>query len=237
MTRTSKDAGDTIECGIGVREVLAGDGSVKRRLTVHCSPRGEGVEVATCAVCARCVEVRLPAQGLRGFVLCHRLATDAAESTTDPGLRTPVSAVMERDIVCVLPEVTVEAVAALLLEWGVSGIPVVDESGHPIGMISSTDLLREHREFSGRATAEAVAEVGGDPTRPATTSVRPTAGAVMTPLVFSVVEDTALCRAAALMSTEGFHQVPVVLGDGSVGGLLSTRDVTRWVAQSERPPK
>ena len=59
----------------------------------------------------------------------------------------------------------------------------------------------------------------------------------MTPLVFSVVESTELSRAAALMSAEGFQQLPVVMGDGSVGGLLSTRDVARWVGSLERSRK
>ena len=43
-----------------------------------------------------------------------------------------------------------------------------------------------------------------------------TAADVMNPLVFSVMETTELSRAIGMMSDGGFHQVPVVMGDGTV---------------------
>jgi len=220
----SNELADARECGIGVREILSGDGTVRRRLMVHCDPRREAVYVSNCAACERCIGFRPPIQGQSGTVLCRCYEGESSRAA-DAGLQSPVRAVMERNIVCVRPDVPVETVAALLLEWGADGVPVVDEDGHPIGMISWTDLLRER--FDG-ATPSA---------GPAQPSAHTTAGEVMTPLVFSVVESTELSRAVSLMSAEGFQQLPVVMGDGSVGGLLSTRDIVRWVGRSERVKK
>lgn len=229
----SNDPTDTVECGIGVREILSGDGAVKRRLMVHCDPRNEAVYVSNCAACERCIGFRPPAQGRSGTVMCRRFEGEATVPV-EVGLRTPVRAVMERNIVCVRRDVSVETIAALLLEWGADGVPVVDEDGHPIGMISWTDLLREQLEAPSPPAEPGEASVADLAVEAPALS---TAGDVMTPLVFSVVEGTELSRAAALMSAEGFQQLPVVMGDGSIGGLLSTRDVARWVGSMDRAGK
>jgi CBS domain-containing protein len=229
----SNDPTDTVECGIGVREILSGDGAVKRRMMVHCDPRNEAVYVSNCAACERCIGFRPPVQGQSGTVMCRRFEGEGTV-TVEAGMRTPVRVVMERNIVCVRRDVSVETIAALLLEWGADGVPVVDEDGHPIGMISWTDLLREQLEAPSPPAEPGEASVADLALVAPSLS---TAGDVMTPLVFSVVEGTELSRAAALMSAEGFQQLPVVMGDGSIGGLLSTRDVARWVGSLDRAGK
>lgn len=203
---------NAIQRTMGVREILSADGAVRRRLTVHCDLRQEAVDVAFCAGCASGIDVRPGVGDQAGVVLCQRLDGDAP-TPPEPARRTLVHTVMDRDIVCVTAAVGVDSVATLLLQWGASGVPVVDDGGHPIGMVSATDLLRVHPVVDGRA-----------------------AGDVMTSLVFSVVETTELARAVALMSAGGFHQIPVVLGDGTIGGLLSTRDVAHRVARSAPLP-
>lgn len=152
---------------------------------------------------------------------------------TRADVRIPVRTVMGRNVVCVTADVSVETVAGLLVELGAGGVPVVDEDGHAIGMISATDLLRKRPGADGRAAQGRDADLAGvaDPTSRSPSACR-TAGEMMTPCVFSVVESTELVRATALMASEGLDQLPVLMGDGSVGGMLSTRDVARWVAQS-----
>ncbi|MDO9017062.1 MAG: CBS domain-containing protein [Deltaproteobacteria bacterium] len=200
----------TIECGIGVREILSGDGGVRRRLMVHCEPQHEAVYVATCTVCPRCLGIRAPGEETPGAVICRSSDDDEPTVTDDLGMRTPVRAVMERDVACVTADVSVDALVALLIRRGASAAAVVDEDGHPVGIVSWSDCLRV------RAGA---ADAGRN------------AADVMTPMVFSVTETTELSRAIDLMADGGFHQVPVVMGDGSVGGMLSTREVVRWLAR------
>ena len=229
----SNDPANTVECGIGVREILSGDGDVRRRLMVHCAPRNEAVYVSNCAACERCVGFRPPAQAQSGTVICRRFEGEA-RAPVEAGLRTPVREVMERNIVCVRRDVSVETIAALLLEWGADGVPVVDEDGHPSGLISWTDLLREPLDAPPAPVEPGEASVASPAVEAPALAM---AGDVMTPLVFTVVEGTELSRAAALMSAEGFQQLPVVMGDGSIAGLLSTRDVARWVGSMDRSGK
>ena len=51
------------------------------------------------------------------------------------------------DPVSVKPETTLKEAAEIMLRWHVGGLPVVDDHGKPIGVITYTDLLRE---FVGR---------------------------------------------------------------------------------------
>src|SRR6516164_5457763 len=57
--------------------------------------------------------------------------------------------VMTTDVITVDPDTTVQAVAALLAQHGISGAPVVDSGGRLVGIISEGDLL--HRAEIGTA--------------------------------------------------------------------------------------
>lgn len=57
----------------------------------------------------------------------------------DPNDETPVSAFMTRDVVTVGPDDTIEELAAPTAH-GYTHLPVIDERGGLIGMISTTDL-------------------------------------------------------------------------------------------------
>jgi CBS-domain-containing membrane protein len=52
------------------------------------------------------------------------------------------SEVMTRNVFTVDPETPTRAVAKLLLDKGISAVPVVDANGAPIGMASESDLVR-----------------------------------------------------------------------------------------------
>jgi CBS domain-containing protein len=51
------------------------------------------------------------------------------------------------DPISVRPETSLKEAAELMLRWHVGGLPVTDEHGKAVGMITYTDLLRE---FVGR---------------------------------------------------------------------------------------
>ena len=57
--------------------------------------------------------------------------------------------VMTTDVITVDPDTTVQALAALLAERGISGASVVDSRGRLVGIISEGDLL--HRAEIGTA--------------------------------------------------------------------------------------
>ncbi len=50
--------------------------------------------------------------------------------------------VMTTSVVTVSPDTSMQEIAELLLEHCISAVPVVDEDGEVIGMVSEGDLLR-----------------------------------------------------------------------------------------------
>jgi CBS domain-containing protein len=113
---------------------------------------------------------------------------------------------MSLNVHCVTEDVTLTKLASCLIHGGMSGVPVVDERGKPVGIVSKTDLLR-HGVTPGARVKN-----------------------IMTPLSFTVHEDQSVSKAAALMAYEGIHRLPVVDDEGTVVGLLSSLDILHWLA-------
>lgn len=128
---------------------------------------------------------------------------------------TPVSTIMATDLVVVRPEQSIEELESLLLSRNISGAPVVDHTGRPIGIVSKTDLLARR----GTAGASVV-----------------TVRDVMMRTAFSVTDHESIARAAGMMAFEGVHRVPVVDRNGVVTGVVSPLDVMRWLAREHGYP-
>lgn len=156
-----------------------------------------------------------------------------------PAETTPVAEVMTKHVVCVPPDLGIEALTDLFLERGISGAPVVDSAGRTLGIVSKTDVLRDYADRgetgevgkpelqSGGIRAQLDRGMHVQELRDAT--VRD----VMTPLAFTLPESASIARASALMALEGVHRVPVVAPNGKVVGILSALDVLRWLALRE----
>jgi CBS domain-containing protein len=50
--------------------------------------------------------------------------------------------VMTRDVICCSPEESIEAAELQMRDGRVRRVPVVDEDGHPVGLVSMNDLAR-----------------------------------------------------------------------------------------------
>ena len=152
--------------------------------------------------------------------------------------RTPIGEIMTKAVISVDPDLSVDALLNLFLERGISGAPVVDSSGRPIGVVSKTDLLRDHFERGdSEETAPPTLRRQGIEVRLEGMHVERTSDVcvrdVMTPLAFTLAENASVARASALMALETVHRVPVVSAAGRVIGILSTLDVLRWLARQE----
>lgn len=66
-----------------------------------------------------------------------------------------VAQIMSQPAICCRPEMSVEAVAELLMRNGLSRLPVIDETHRLVGMISKTDLIEEYYERGDTAEVEA----------------------------------------------------------------------------------
>lgn len=151
-----------------------------------------------------------------------------------PGDNTPVSAVMTCKALCVRKDHSIEALAALLVTHRISGVPVVDAEGRPIGVVSKTDLVRERHENGDTAALEVAHGTSSieDGFHELPVS-RGTVADVMTPVAISLHEHSSVSCAAALMAMEGLHRVVVVGDDDRVTGIVTALDIMRWVAVND----
>lgn len=146
--------------------------------------------------------------------------------------------VMTRNVITVDPDATVQAVAGLLSERGISGAPVVDSSGKLVGIISEGDLLRRteigtDQPGSARrswwledfATARA---------RDYVKSHGRTVRDIMSRDVVSVTDDADLSEIARLLETNRIKRVPV-LHDGKIVGIVSRSNLVRALSAVPAP--
>ena len=119
----------------------------------------------------------------------------------------------------VTPETLVRDAARDMVRAGVEGLPVVDEEGRLVGMLSERELLRHllNHQLSG-ASASRSENTG--------VSARKTVRDVMTRQVLCVSVEQPLAEVASLMSNKELDRVPVV-HSGRLVGVLTRGDIVR----------
>lgn len=142
---------------------------------------------------------------------------------------------MIRDVVMVTPTTGVQEIARLLWSRGVSGVPVVDDGGKLVGIVSELDLLVRNANLhipQYLRVLDVMIPLGSrhefeEELRRATGA---TAADVMTRLVITVKPDTDLADAATLMLDKDVNHLPV-LDNGRLVGIISRADFVRLLAQ------
>lgn len=141
---------------------------------------------------------------------------------------------MTRPVIAVRPMTPLKEVARLLVENGISGLPVVDGRGHVLGVISEGDLLVKaggpqevrHRRLSWLLGDSAATKARL--TRLAAT----TAGGAMTVPAVTIEAASPIRAAAALMTERQVNRLPVV-EDGRLVGIVSRADLVRSFVRSD----
>ena len=143
-----------------------------------------------------------------------------------------VGEVMTRDVVSVTPETPLKDVAAVLVERGVSGLPVCDADGAVVGVLSEADLLVKQGgspDRSGGLFAWLVETASA----PDLAKLRAhTAGEAMTTPAVTVPAGSAVSEAARTMVSLGVNRLPVV-EDGRLVGIVTRADLVRLFTRSD----
>ena len=143
--------------------------------------------------------------------------------------------IMTRTVISVTPEQTVREAATLMLTNHVSGLPVIDDTGRVVGMVSEGDFLRRseigtprkrNRLLSfifghGAAAEDYVYEHGRRISE------------IMTPYAVTVDEKAQLSDIVDLMERNNIKRIPVVEG-GKLVGIISRSNMLQAVASLAR---
>src|SRR5690242_20738767 len=140
-----------------------------------------------------------------------------------------VADIMSKQLITLLPGHSVRHAAQIMLEQGVSGVPVVD-ADQVVGILTEGDLLRRvELSTEGNRTRLPLSAAGTARDFVRTHSWR--VADVMSSPVVTVDQDMSLADAAILLSTRGIKRVPV-LHDGRLVGVLSRADLLKIIARS-----
>lgn len=129
---------------------------------------------------------------------------------------------MTAPAVTVTPLTLVKEAARLMAERRISGLPVIDETGTLLGIVTEADLMR----------LETVPDPRAQSAPPASRTAPRLVGDVMTRDVVTCDADTDLGICVQRMLEAGIKRVPV-LRDGRVVGVLSRHDVMKVIARDD----
>lgn len=149
-------------------------------------------------------------------------------------MRMTVADVMTTDVKAVHKNAAFHAVAQTLVDNDVSGVPVLDDDGRVVGVVSEADLLHKE-EFKERYFGERYRPslrvrlrhlLAGEPS-PSYKATGETAGELMTSPAVVTTPDTPVVVAARMMEQHGVKRLPVVTSDGSLVGIVTRRDLVK----------
>lgn len=147
--------------------------------------------------------------------------------------------IMSKNVVTIHFETSLQEALETLSDERISGAPVVDETGKPVGVISLTDLVRYEVNKAPKGTStyyteaddpEDVQRVEEQGELEDVLSTVPVTRA-MTPLVVSVKPGTTVPEIAGIMSRQRIHRV-LVIEKGKIAGLVSSMDLLKALAKS-----
>lgn len=143
--------------------------------------------------------------------------------------------IMTREVVTIRPEASVEELARLLEERRISGVPVLDQSGTLVGVVTQSDLLQRSRDLE-LPPALNILDLHLFLETPANFQKRlekllgNKVSDVMTANPLSLAPDTPVNEIAALMTDRKVHTLPV-LEEGKLVGIVGKLDLIRGLAR------
>ncbi|MEU6944440.1 CBS domain-containing protein [Streptomyces sp. NPDC046316] len=136
-----------------------------------------------------------------------------------PASRYTVSDVMTHTAIAIGRDAPYKETVALMDQWKVSALPVLEGEGRVVGVVSEADLLpkEEFRSVEPRPDEFAEASKAG--------AVR--AGELMSSPAVTVHPDATLAEAARIMATRKVKRLPVVNDIGMLEGVVSRSDLLK----------
>lgn len=127
--------------------------------------------------------------------------------------------VMTTSVITATPETPLLSVAKTMMDRHVRAIPVIDENGHVLGIVTDRNVMSR---FLPQLETREPAVGGLEVAEPGGVAVRD----VMDRSVMCVNDDQPLADVAALMLDKGLERLPVV-AEGALVGFLTGGDIIR----------
>lgn len=137
--------------------------------------------------------------------------------------------IMTREVYAVTETTTLETLTKLLRDHAISGVPVMNRQGWPVGVVSIYDLVHQGgRESDPELPASQYWSSGTSLPRGfhelPSTGTHLTVKDIMTPAVFAVEEDTPLAIICEYFLRGQIHRV-LVTREGELTGIITSSDL------------
>lgn len=145
-----------------------------------------------------------------------------------------VSEIMREPVITITQERTLEEVAEKMLNNHVGGLPVVDDEGKIVGMVTESDFsAKEHaipfsRTYAPQLFGEWMSKEGVDKAYEAARSIQ--VKEIMSSPAVTIQEDDTVAEAVRQMLEHHVHRMPVVRDDVPIG-MVSRHDLLKLVVQ------
>jgi CBS domain-containing protein len=143
---------------------------------------------------------------------------------------------MIKDVITVKENDSLRHLLTELVDHKIGGVPVVDDNGKMVGMVSDGDVLRSlspQREqtvldfymmvfiYQGQESDVSIKQMMDEPVRKIMTKKK----------IYSVMLDDHFEKVLKVLSHHHFKKVPVVDEDKKVVGVISRGDVIRYISR------
>lgn len=135
----------------------------------------------------------------------------------------------------------VRQAAVVLSEQAISAVPVINEAGRPVGVVSRADIVRVVGGELGTARCALSCESCDNSTimpqgiRPDQLDPRicdcPTVSDTMTPEVFSIGTDATVLQIVEKLLSENVNRLFVIDNEGTLVGVITALDVIRSLSR------
>jgi len=142
--------------------------------------------------------------------------------------------IMSKNVITVGKQTSVSELAEILWKNRISGVPVLDENGDVISVVTESDLIDQTKKIhiptmisildsvifleSSKKTEKEIKKMAGN-----------TVQDICSMKLVSVSEDTGLDEIATIMAEKSVHTLPVIK-DGKLVGVIGKSDIIRSMA-------
>lgn len=142
-----------------------------------------------------------------------------------------VSEIMTKEVITVTPETPIHEVASLIFDKNLTGMPVIDQFWHVVGIITEYDLMSRSEHIHLPTYLNLLKQLTkGSNTKEISSSIQKiqslAAKDLMTREVVTVAPETPIEDAAQIFADQHINPLPVVK-DGMLIGIVSRADIVK----------
>lgn len=136
-----------------------------------------------------------------------------------------VGEIMTKKVITAKRESSLHEVSDLLSENGISGLPVLDEENHVIGVVSEADILSMAGMEKEHTFKDILRHLLGEPLPKQKHGDR--VGEIMSSPAITTSAEADIREAAEILESRRIKRLPVVDGENRLLGIISRGDIVR----------